>query len=329
MSQKIRLPFIQVDAFTTEPFRGNSAAVMRMDSGFLSDATLQAIAAENNLSETSFWKYKDGADADGEVMELDLRWFTPTMEVEICGHATLACAHVIFDESSQAKLLKFHTLSGVLQVSKLQDGRMQMIFPRYDLEQRMDLIQGVTDSLGAPPLEVLWSEGKRDAIAVYESPSVVQNLRPDMRKLGIRILPKTFTTWLHYSRAVLCLTYSSGDQPYLAIIATASLTGGDHDFEYRFFAPRCGIDEDPVTGSAQCSLTPFWSPKLGTESLVSRQSSRRGGQLWSELCVQDGQSKVSVSGKAVTVIRGEMEFASDWSSHEMDDEFGNNILSDT
>mmetsp|Transcript_46308 Transcript_46308/g.72506 ORF Transcript_46308/g.72506 Transcript_46308/m.72506 type:complete len:285 (+) Transcript_46308:177-1031(+) len=282
MSQKIRLPFIQVDAFTTEPFRGNSAAVMRMDSGFLSDATLQAIAAENNLSETSFWKYKDGADADGEVMELDLRWFTPTMEVEICGHATLACAHVIFDESSQAKLLKFHTLSGVLQVSKLQDGRMQMIFPRYDLEQRMDLIQGVTDSLGAPPLEVLWSEGKRDAIAVYESPSVVQNLRPDMRKLG--------------------------DQPYLAIIATASLTGGDHDFEYRFFAPRCGIDEDPVTGSAQCSLTPFWSPKLGTESLVSRQSSRRGGQLWSELCVQDGQSKVSVSGKAVTVIRGEMEF---------------------
>mmetsp|Transcript_46307 Transcript_46307/g.72504 ORF Transcript_46307/g.72504 Transcript_46307/m.72504 type:complete len:229 (+) Transcript_46307:177-863(+) len=208
MSQKIRLPFIQVDAFTTEPFRGNSAAVMRMDSGFLSDATLQAIAAENNLSETSFWKYKDGADADGEVMELDLRWFTPTMEVEICGHATLACAHVIFDESSQAKLLKFHTLSGVLQVSKLQDGRMQMIFPRYDLEQRMDLIQGVTDSLGAPPLEVLWSEGKRDAIAVYESPSVVQNLRPDMRKLGIRILPKTFTTWLHYSRAVLCLTYS-------------------------------------------------------------------------------------------------------------------------
>jgi len=281
-----------VDAFTTKAFEGNPAAVVGFDSDeFPEDNVLQAIAAENNLSETAFWRQREG-----EAGHFDLRWFTPTIEIDLCGHATLACAHVVLHEVEGGKEgMNFHTKSGILPVQALDDGRLQMDFPVYFNASRPDLVQAVGAALGELPQEVLWTEGNRDAIAIFPNALLVQNLSPDLSLLA-RL----------QSSALIATAPAS---PHVSSSAKDS-----HDFVYRFFGPKIGIPEDPVTGSAQCSLASMWAVKLGKDSLFSRQMSQRGGDLWARYLPPPpggdggvtGEARVLVSGRAISVIRGSL-----------------------
>lgn len=252
-----------VDAFTDQAFRGNPAAVC-LNETWLKDAVLQHIAAEMNLSETAFLVPREDGD-------WDLRWFTPASEVDLCGHATLAAAHIIFSEvDAELREVHFHTRSGRLSVSRTGE-LLVMDFPSdpaTTCAAPRDLIQG----LGAEPEEVLAS--RAHYLAVYEREEQVRALSPDLSALG---------------------------QLDRHVIATAPCAGRA-DFVSRFFAPRVGIPEDPVTGSAHCTLTPYWAQRLGEQRLEARQVSRRGGTLY----VQDSGERVQIAGHAVSVLRGEL-----------------------
>jgi PhzF family phenazine biosynthesis protein len=255
----MRIPIFQVDAFTNALFKGNPAAVCPLESR-LEDQKLQSIAAENNLSETAFFlPVKD---------YYELRWFTPRTEVDLCGHATLASAYVIFQFINPAlDSVKFQTKSGLLTVERQAD-LLVMEFPSRAGEPCPvpdNLIQG----LGVHPKEVLLS---RDYLAVYESEEVVASLKPNMDRL----------------LALDCL----------GVIATAP--GKNSDFVSRFFAPKVGVPEDPVTGSAHCTLVPFWAHRLGKSKLHALQVSERGGELF---CENAGE-KVRIGGRAVTYLEG-------------------------
>jgi PhzF family phenazine biosynthesis protein len=255
----MNIPIYQVDAFASELFRGNPAAVCPLDR-WLDDAVLQSIAAENNLSETAFFVPQGGGYA--------LRWFTPAVEVDLCGHATLATAFVIFGELGAAReSATFATRSGNLTVRR--DGDMlAMDFPSLApeaCEAPEDLLEG----LGMPPVAVL---SAMDYLAVYESEAQVCALSPNMERL--RRLDRR------------------------GVIATAP--GGRSDFVSRFFAPAAGIPEDPVTGSAHCTLTPYWSQRLGKRRLHALQVSPRGGELFCE----DQGERVGIAGRAVLYLRG-------------------------
>lgn len=263
----MEIPLFQVDAFAERPFEGNPAAVCLLDE-WLPDATLQAIAAENALSETAF--ALTGRDP------LPLRWFTPAAEVELCGHATLAAAHVLFDghagSGHTGDELVFDTLSGRLPVRR--DGALLTLdFPVRPVtpapaDPALDTIVGGGE--GPKPTARLLNE--RTEFLVYASQSDVAALAPDFRALRER------------------------ERPY--VIATAP--GDAHDFVSRFFAPGVGVDEDPVTGSAHTSLAPYWAERLGRDELRARQISARGGEL---LCRLRGD-RVLISGRAVTFARG-------------------------
>ncbi|MBI4749306.1 MAG: PhzF family phenazine biosynthesis protein [Acidobacteria bacterium] len=259
----MKLKMFQVDAFTNRLFGGNPAAVVPLED-WLSEATMQAIAAENNLSETAF--------IVPEGNDFGLRWFTPAVEVDLCGHATLATAHVIFTELDPSReVVHFHTRSGRLTVTRDSD-RLSMDFPSrkpVPVEAPPSLIS----ALGAQPAAVLKS---RDFFVVFETEAEVRALTPDFPALG-RL-------------------------DTLGIIVTAK--GDTVDFVSRFFAPYAGINEDPVTGSAHCTLIPYWSERLGKTSLHALQVSRRGGELF----VEDRGERVKISGNAVTFLRGEIEF---------------------
>lgn len=263
----MKIPLYQVDAFTSRPFCGNPAAVCPLPC-WLPDATLQAIASENNLAETAYYV----PNAHG----YELRWFTPTVEVDLCGHATLAAAYVIWEirrESSAARL-RFQSRSGELIVDRESD-RLMLDFPsRPAVECAVD--PGVAAGLGAPPTLIL---GARDYLCVFESEQDVRALMPDMARLA------------------------AIDR--FAVIATAP--GRDCDFVSRFFAPAQGIPEDPVTGSAHCTLIPYWSRRLGKKALFARQASRRGGELWCE----DRGDRVRIGGNAVKFLEGAIEVAAD------------------
>lgn len=257
------IPLYQVDAFTRRPFGGNPAAICPLER-WLPDATLQAIAAENNLSETAYY-IPNGAS-------YDLRWFTPTVEVDLCGHATLAAAYVIWAirrESSAARL-KFQSRSGELAVERDGD-RYAMDFPALPAAE-CAVDPGLVAALGARPKVVL---GARDYLCVFDSEDEVRALAPSMEKLA------------------------AIDR--FAVIATAP--GRDCDFVSRFFAPAQGVPEDPVTGSAHCTLTPYWSRRLGKKQLFARQVSRRGGEIWCE----DRGKRVRIAGHAVKVMEGQIE----------------------
>lgn len=248
----------QVDAFTDQPFKGNPAAVCPLAS-WLPDQTMQAIAMENNLSETAFL-----VGANGRYR---LRWFTPTLEVDLCGHATLASAFVVFEKlEPELKAVEFDTQSGVLRVTRA-DGRLFMDFPARPAEMPAS-VPGLAEALGAAPGEVGLS---RDALAVFEREDQIRALRPDRARL-------------------LALGH--------AVAATAP--GSDCDFVSRFFAPTYGIDEDPVTGSAHCTLVPYWSRRLGKKTLHARQVSARGGELYCE----DRGERVSIGGQAALFMEG-------------------------
>ncbi len=261
------VPLYQVDAFASAPFRGNPAAVCPLE-GWLDDETLQAIAAENNLSETAYYVHENA--------QYRLRWFTPTVEVDLCGHATLAAACVILElrREMAASQVVFQSRSGELGVAREQD-LYTLDFPSRDpLKCADDPV--LFEALGARPAEFLRTG---DCFCVFETEDQVRALAPDMSKLA----------------AVDCR----------GVIATAP--GTDCDFVSRFFAPRAGIPEDPVTGSAHTNLIPYWSRRLGKKKLFARQVSRRGGELWCE----DRGARVGIGGRAVRYLEGHITVPSE------------------
>jgi PhzF family phenazine biosynthesis protein len=261
------IPIFQVDAFAAGPFRGNPAAVCPLER-WLKDETLQAIAAENNLSETAYYVQANG--------RYHVRWFTPAVEVDLCGHATLAAAYVIQElrEEIQASQVVFDSRSGELTVSRENDLYVLDFPSRYPPECAADPV--LFEALGARPATFLRTG---DCFCVFETEDQVRALAPDMSKLA----------------AVDCR----------GTIATAP--GKDCDFVSRFFAPRAGIPEDPVTGSAHTNLIPYWSQRLGKKKLFARQISRRGGELWCE----DRGIRVGIGGRAVKYLEGQITVPSE------------------
>jgi len=258
----MRLPLYQVDAFSKRRFAGNPAAICPLPK-WLPDQTLLDIAAENNLAETAYFV----AEPDG----YRLRWFTPAVEVDLCGHATLAAAVVLMDcLGFGGDQVTFHSRSGPLTVAR--SGEIYTL----DFPSRPGVSQPVstelTEAIGATPQFVL---AARDTMCVFESAAAVHALRPNMAAL----------------KAL---------EPF-GFIATAP--GDDCDFVSRFFAPKQGINEDPVTGSAHCTLTPYWAARLGKSNLFARQISSRGGELWCE----DRGGRVRIGGHGALYLTGFIE----------------------
>jgi PhzF family phenazine biosynthesis protein len=259
-----RIPIYQIDAFTADLFAGNPAAVCPLDT-WLEDSTMQSIAAENNLAETAFFVAEGAEGAD-----YALRWFTPTAEVDLCGHATLASAFVVFDRlQPDARAVRFSSRSGVLTVTRSGD-LLALDFPALPAAY-CDVPAALIDGLGAAPQEVRLAS---NYLAVFESEDQIAALVPDMNRLAS----------LH---------------PH-GVIATAPGAADEVDFVSRFFAPSFGIPEDPVTGSAHCTLVPYWSGRLGRDHLVAHQISARGGEL---ICDMRGD-RVAIAGRAVLYLDG-------------------------
>jgi len=257
----MKLPYYEVSAFTTNPFGGNPAGVCPLEK-WLPDETLQHIAANNNLAETAYFVPRGN--------DYELRWFTPAVEMDLCGHATLASAHILFTELGRAgEVVNFHSRSGVLSVAKEAD-RLVLDFPSR-LPASAAAPDGLIRGLSAKPKAVLKA---RDFLAVFNDETEVLALKPD------------FTTL----KTLDCL----------GIIATAP--GSGCDFVSRFFAPGAGVDEDPATGSAHCTLIPFWAERLGKTKLFARQVSPRGAEFFCELA----GDRVKIGGHSVTYLRGEI-----------------------
>ena len=253
----------QVDAFTTRLFGGNPAAVVPLDA-WLDDALLQSIAAENNLSETAFFVPQQAG--------FHLRWFTPVAEVTLCGHATLATAWVLFNALDYAsESIRFETLSGPLTVTRAGE-RLSMDFPAWTLDRLDTLPTGLAEALGREPVEVLGVSTRDNLFAVFDSERDVRALKPDMRGLAA----------LHPA----------------GVVATAP--GDTSDIASRYFVPSYGIDEDPVTGSIHCGLTPYWCERMDTDRLHARQVSAREGDLWCRLL----GTRVAIEGHAVGFLEG-------------------------
>lgn len=260
-THKMKIPYFEVDAFASKPFHGNPAGVCPLPN-WLDDATLQNIAAENNLSETAFFVPRGD--------DYGLRWFTPTVEVDLCGHATLASAFVLYSElDARSDAVRFHSQSGVLTVMR-QNDVLTLDFPSRP-PSPCTVPDGLIRGLGKQPVEILKA---RDYFCVFAAEADVRSLKPDFALLGTL------------------------DEK---VIVTAP--GTDSDFVSRFFAPTAGVPEDPVTGSAHCTLIPYWAARLGKRKLFARQVSRRGGELFCEL----SGDRVLIGGKAVLYSRGQIE----------------------
>lgn len=256
------IPFFQLDSFTTELFKGNPAAVMLLPE-FASDARLLAIAAENNLSETAFL-VKDG---DG----YRIRWFTPKVEVPLCGHATLAAAAVVMERLEPGReRVTFDSLSGPLTVTRTGDG-YALDFPVRPTAP-VALPPGLAEALGATPVEVLKDAG--NFTAVFADADVVRRLEPDLEAIA-RL-------------------------PVGGVVVTAP-GSGPHDCVSRYFAPAKGVPEDPVTGGAHCALAPYWGARLGKRTLLAYQASSRGGEL---RCTVNG-GRVALEGRCVFYLEGQ------------------------
>lgn len=259
----MRLPYFQVNAFTSSTFGGNPAGVCVLDR-WLPDRLMQSIAAENNLSETAFFVR--------EIDHFNLRWFTPTMEVDLCGHATLASAHVLISALGHPEpCVQFQSRSGVLKASR-RGTLIELDFPSRP-PGSCPIPEQLLRGLGVIPAEVFKS---RDFLAVFPSAAEVAALAPDMEQLR--------------------------ELDSLGVIATAP-GGAGVDFVSRFFAPRAGVPEDPVTGSSHCTLIPFWAQRLNKKELFARQISKRGG----ELTCRDLGERVGIGGQAIVYFQGELE----------------------
>jgi PhzF family phenazine biosynthesis protein len=269
----MHLPFTQVDAFASGAFTGNPAAVMFLER-WLPDAVLQGIAADNNLSETAFLVPHAGPEADFE-----LRWFTPLLEVPLCGHATLASGHVVLEALPALAEVRFRTRqAGLLTVAR-GDGGLVMRLPAWGPDRQLSGSDAaaVAAALGAAPAE-LWARGTDYLIALFDSPDEVRALTPDFA-------------------AILALA------PGVDLMLVATAPGEDSDVLSRVFVPACGVDEDPVTGSAHAVITPLWAQRFGRTAFTAVQASVRGGRLH---CRLDG-GHVILTGAARTVIRGEYD----------------------
>lgn len=251
----------QIDAFASTPFKGNPAAVVPLEK-WLPDEVMLDIAMENNLAETAYFVKNENG--------YDLRWFTPSVEMDLCGHATLASAYLIFEHlGTDQTTLRFQTRSGELTVEK-KDGKFVLDFPSRP-GVATEAPAGLIEAIGATPKEIYKS---RDYMLVYESEADVLAIKPDfnsLMKLGAH-----------------------------AVIVTAP--GDKSDFVSRFFAPEVGVPEDPVTGSAHCTLIPYWAERLGKNELFARQVSQRGGEIYCELIGE----RVKMAGDAVLYLKGEI-----------------------
>lgn len=261
----MKLTLIQVDAFTSKPFSGNPAAVCILPAA-REERWMQQVAAEMNLSETAFLTRRE----DG----FNLRWFTPMTEVELCGHATLASAHALWEtgQLSSHEQARFHTFSGLLTAERLDDW-IQLDFPATPAEPTVEP-PGLAKALGVKPTFV--GKSKFDYLIELENEEQVRELEPDFRLLA--------------------------GVPARGVIVTSRAQSGEYDFISRFFAPAAGIDEDPVTGSAHCCLGPFWGERLQKTNMLAYQASRRGGMM--KVGVRD--DRVLLGGQAITVVRGEL-----------------------
>ena len=260
MKQKIYF----VDAFAEKLFCGNPAGVCITDHA-LPEALMQQVAAENNLSETAF-AVKEG---DGFI----IRWFTPKVEVKLCGHATLATSHVIFNHTDYNKdVIKYSSVSSGILTVKRKDDLLILNFPADTMHEE-EAPEGLIEGLGAIPKEIY--KGKSDYLLVFENQEVIEGLKPDFGKL-LKVLVR-------------------------GVIVTAK--GNDCDFVSRFFAPCVGVNEDPVTGSAHTSLIPFWSKRLNKTDLLAKQISERGGVLY----CSNLNDRVEIGGKAITYLVGEID----------------------
>ena len=258
----MQLPIFQVDAFTSKTFKGNPAAVVPLNK-WLPDEVMQNIAMENNLSETAFFVPSQAG--------FEIRWFTPVAEVDLCGHATLATAHVIFQEARYtAGEISLGSRSGRLTVKKVGD-KLQLDFPADSFSQ-VEAAEQIISAIGQNPAHVF--RGKTDYLLVFENEEIIRQIKPNF--------------------------YLLKETEARGVIVTAE--GTEVDFVSRFFAPAVGIDEDPVTGSAHTTLTPFWATRLGKSKLSARQLSKRGGKLDVEL----QNDRVLINGQAVTYLQGEI-----------------------
>ncbi|MBB6249951.1 PhzF family phenazine biosynthesis protein [Nitrospirillum iridis] len=264
----MRLPVYQIDAFTDAVFGGNPAAVVPLDA-WLPDAVMQAIAAENNLSETAFFVPPGPGDEDA----WGLRWFTPAVEVDLCGHATLATAHLMMNILHPGTdRVVFRTQKAGLVAVTREQGLLTLDFPARPPRLPEAIHPGLVAALGGPaPAAIL---AARDYLVVYDDAAVVRALAPDMAAL------------MDIDRFAVIVT-APGDEPGVHFIS-------------RFFAPSEGVPEDPVTGSAHCTLIPYWAQRLGTDRLAARQVSRRGGAL---TCRLEGE-RVRIGGQAVLFLEG-------------------------
>jgi PhzF family phenazine biosynthesis protein len=264
-----KLRIFQVDAFTERLFGGNPAAVVPLDE-WLDDATMQSISLENNLAETAFF-VPEGRPETGRFR---LRWFTPTVEVKLCGHATLATTHVLFNILEPGRReVQFETLSGVLTVVAAGD-RLVMDFPRWTLDTVANVPPELAQGLLATPTQVFSTEDGGNLFAVFATEEDVRALAPDFATLK---------------------KLNAG------VIVTAP--GVHSDCVVRYFAPVYGIDEDPGTGSIHCALTPYWSERLSKNTVHSRQVSQRGSELFCEL----KGNRVEIAGNAVLYLDGWIE----------------------
>jgi PhzF family phenazine biosynthesis protein len=260
----MRTPIFQIDTFTSRRFAGNPAAVMPLE-GFLPDEIMRAIAAENNLSETAFLVASDGG--------YRLRWFTPMVEVPLCGHATLTSAAAVMERLEPSrKRVVFHTASGALTVTR-EDPHYVMDLPARPSE-RMATPPQLVEALGAVPVEVRINEF--NYMALLESESTLRALAPDMAALANMERP--------------------------GVIVTARCDG-NYDFVSRYFAPAKGIPDDPATGAAHCMLAPYWAERLGKREFRAFQASRRGGELICRVV----QNRVELKGECVVYLQGEVE----------------------
>ena len=262
----MEVPIYQVDAFTEKPFAGNPAAVCLLD-GPADEAWMQNVGREMNLSETALLYRAD----DG----FNLRWFTPTVEVELCGHATLASAHVLFTEGylRADDEARFHTKSGLLTATRAGEW-LELDFPATAAKEA-EAPPGLLEALGVAEASYV-GKTRFDYLVEAAGEEAVRGIEPDprrLRELNVR-----------------------------GVMVTARAAADEHDFVSRFFAPGAGIDEDPVTGSAHCALGPYWGAKLGCEEMVAFQASARGGVVRVTLA----GDRVKLAGKAVTVLRGKL-----------------------
>ena len=272
----------QIDAFTNKLFSGNPAAVIPLEK-WIDEKLMQQLALENNLSETVFFVPLKNADSDYEI-----RWFTPEVEINLCGHATLASAFVLFNILNFDKpQLKFNSKSGILTVTKNED-KFTMDFPSWKPERLNEYPPELNEIVGGQEIVAVYKH--RDILIELNDEAAVRNCIPDFT-----LMKKYFSK--------LIITAPGSRSNATELVSDETSGGKQVDFVSRFFAPGAGVDEDPVTGSAHSQLIPFWSEKLNKKKMFVKQLSKRGGEIW---CEQINSERVTMTGQCVFYMKGEI-----------------------